>query len=304
MHLHVHEPRGMGRFLRWALWANLLFVLVEFAAGYLAHSLALISDAVHNLSDLPSMGLSLIALYAQRRPADDRRTYGYQRSGVLAAFINALILMAVAGYIFYEAFDRLRAPVAVSTTLMLWVALAGIGVNGGIAAGMWRGRRDMNLRTILIHNAGDAASNLGILIGALVIAQTGWYVIDPLLSFAIGAAVLWSSWNVLKESTNILLEGTPAEVKVEEVAGAMLKVPGVTEVHDIHIWSLAAHLHALSCHVRIGEMSTRESEKILAQLNDLLAHEFNINHTTIQVELAHPTATTSLHPVPTARNDS
>ena len=304
MHLHVHEPRGMGRFLRWALWANLLFVLVEFVAGYLAHSLALISDAVHNLSDLPSMGLSLIALYAQRRPADDRRTYGYQRSGVLAAFVNALILAVVAGYIFYEAFDRLQAPVAVGTTLMAWVALAGIGVNGGIAAGMWGGRRDMNLRTVLIHNAGDAASNLGILIGALVIARTGWHVLDPLLSFAIGGAVLWSSWGVLKESTNILLEGSPSDLKVEEVAAAMLKVPGVTEVHDIHIWSLAAHLHALSCHVRIGEMSTRESEKILAQLNDVLAREFNINHTTIQFESETVPAATHYVPVSTRPNDS
>jgi cobalt-zinc-cadmium efflux system protein len=294
--MHVHETHGMGRALSWALWVNLGLVVVEFVGGYLAASLALISDAVHNLSDLPSMGLSLIALYAQQRPADNRRTYGYQRSGVLAAFVNALILVAVAGYIFYEAFDRLRAPVAVGTTLMIWVSLAGIGVNGGIATAMWRGRRDMNLRTVLIHNAGDAASNLGILVGALIIAQTGWYVIDPLISFAIGAAVLWSSWGVLKESTNILLEGTPAEVKVEEVARAMLKVPGVAEVHDIHIWSLAAHLHALSCHVRIGEMSTSESEKILAQLNALLAREFNISHTTIQFEPA--SAPVAAHYIP------
>ena len=263
---------------------NLAYVGVEFLAGYLAHSLALVSDAVHNLTDVPSMSLSLVALYAQNRPADPRRTYGYQRSGVLAAFVNALVLVGVAGYIFYHAYGRLRVPVAVDTRLMAWVALAGVGVNGAIALLLWRGRRDLNLRSVLLHNAGDAASSAAILGGALAIAYTGWTGLDPLLSFAIGAAVLWGCGGMLRETTNILLEGTPAEVSVEAVARAMLKVPGVEEVHDIHIWSLAAHLHALSCHVRIGEMSTRESEKILDQLKALLAREFHISHTTIQFE--------------------
>jgi len=293
--MHVHEIPGMRRALGWSLWVNLAFVVVEFVGGYFANSLALITDAVHNLSDVPSMGLSLFALFAERRPADHRRTYGYQRSGVLAAFANALILLGVAGYILYQAYQRLLQPVPVETGLIVWISLAGIAVNGGIAWGMWRGRSDLNLRTVLIHNAGDAASNLGILVGALLIARTGWMVIDPAISAAIGFAVLWTTWGVLKSTTNILLEGTPPEVRVEEVARAMLKVPGVVEVHDIHIWSLAANLHALSCHVRIGEMSTRESEKILEQLNDLLAHEFNISHTTLQFE---PEAAAASHYVP------
>lgn len=294
----------MGRALLWALGVNLAFVVVEFVGGYLAHSLALISDAVHNLSDLPAMSLALFALYAQRRPADPQRTYGYQRSGVLAAFVNALLLVAVAGYIFYEAYQRFLSPVPVGTTLMVWVAVLGIGVNGGIALAMWRGRRDLNLRTVLIHNAGDAASNLGILAGALAIARTGWLLIDPLISVAIGAAVLWTSWGILKETTNILLEGTPADLSVEDVARAMLKLPGVAEVHDVHIWSLAAHLHALSCHVRIEEMPTRESEKILAQLNALLARDFGISHTTIQFESLTTPAPAHFVPSQTKEKDS
>jgi len=299
--MHVHEIPGMRRALGWSLWVNLAFVLVEFIGGYFANSLALITDAVHNLSDVPSMGLSLFALLAARRPADQHRTYGYQRSGVLAAFVNALLLLAVAAYILYEAYERLRRPVPVEPGLIVWISLAGIGVNGGIAWAMWRGRRDLNLRTVLIHNAGDAASNLGILAGALLMARTGWMVIDPIISAAIGLAVLWTTWGVLKSTTNILLEGTPPELKVEEVARAMLKVPGVVEVHDIHIWSLAAHLHALSCHVRIGEMSTRESEKIIDQLNALLAREFNISHTTIQTE---PEAAAAHYvPAPHRHND-
>lgn len=290
----------MGRALGWSLWINLAFVVVEFIGGWLANSLALISDAVHNLSDLPSMGLSLVALYAQRRPADRRRTYGYQRSGVLAAFVNGLVLVAVAIYIFYEAWHRLRQPEPVGTGVMLWVSVAGIVVNGGIAWAMWRGRSDLNLRTVLVHNAGDAASNVGILFGALVIARTGWLIVDPLLGFIIGAAVLWSARGVLKETTNILLEGMPTGMQVEEVARAILGVPGVTEVHDIHIWSLGSNVRALSCHVRVEEMSTRESEKILEQLNRLLAEQFGIAHTTIQVESA--AGTVPLHPVPTSRD--
>ncbi len=151
---------------------------------------------------------------------------------------------------------------------------------------------------MLVHNAGDAASNLGILAGAFLMARTGWFALDPAISFAIGAAVLGSSWGVLETTTNILLEGTPPDLTVEEVARAMLKVPGVVEVHDIHIWSLAEHLHALSSHVRIEEMSTRESEKILDQLNVLLAREFSISHTTIQFEPAARAAPVQYIPAP------
>lgn len=293
--MHDHEPHRMGRALSWALALNLTFVVLEFVAGYWASSLALVSDAVHNLSDVPSMSLSLLALLVQRRPADPRRTYGYQRSGVLAAFVNALILVAVAGYLLYAAYERFRAPVVVNANLMLWVSVIGIGVNGGIAWVMWKGRSDLNLRTVLIHNAGDAASNLGILLGAVVIAGTGWFVVDPVISVAIAAAILWSAWGVIRQTTNILLEGTPAGVKVEEVARAMLTVPGVVEVHDVHIWSLSAHSPALSCHVRIREMSTRESEQVLGRLNALLEREFKISHTTIQFEPAPAVAVHTIH---------
>ena len=275
----------MSRALGWSLGINLAFVLVEFVAGFLANSLALLSDAVHNLTDLPSMAVSLLALHWQRKPADPERTYGYQRSGVLAAFVNALLLVGVALYLLGEAYERIRAPRPVLSQVVLGVAILGVGVNGGIAWALRRGRSDLNLRTIWIHNAGDAASSLGVLAGAVAMSLTGWYVIDPLLSLGIGAAILWSAGGVIRETTHILLEGTPRDLSVEQVARAMLAVPGVAEVHDVHIWSLASNLHALSCHVRIrGEISTRESEGILEQLNRLLAREFRISHTTIQFE--------------------
>jgi cobalt-zinc-cadmium efflux system protein len=196
----------------------------------------------------------------------------------------------VAFYILWEAYDRVRTPLPVRAPIIAMVAILGVIMNGAIATAMWRGRKDLNLRTVLIHNAGDAGANLAILVGALVMMRTGWTVIDPLLSVAIAVAVLWSAWGIIRETTHILLEGTPRTLHVEQVARAMLAVPGVAEVHDIHIWSLATDLHALSCHVRVGgETSTRESERILTQLNTLLAQQFNITHTTIQFEpLAQP----------------
>lgn len=298
MHMHApHSPAGgMARPLRWALGVNLAFAALEFAAGYFAGSIALLSDAVHNLSDVPSMALSLFALYAQSKPADSLRTYGYQRSGVLAAFVNGLLLVGVGLFILWEAIERVRNPAPVIPSILIWVSALGLLVNGGIAWVMVRGRGDLNLRTIFIHNAGDAASNAAILAGGVVIGWTGLFIIDPLLSLLIGGGILWSSISVLRETTHILLEGTPKNLKVETVAQAMLTVEGVEEVHDIHIWSLGTNLNALSCHVRVPEMGTNQSALILTRLNTLLEKEFQISHTTIQFE---PMANSpSLHTLP------
>jgi len=284
MHGHREQALRSARALRWSLIATLGFVLVEFGAGYYAGSLALISDAVHNLTDVPTLALSLLALHISAWPADRKRTYGYHRAGVLAAFVNALLLVAVAGYILWEGYARLQAPVPVRTTVMLVVALVALGVNSGIALALWRARRDVNIRSVLVHNAGDAVSNLGIVVGAIVIAYTGWYAVDPVISFGIAALVLWSAWGIIQDTTNILLEGLPKGMKLEEVAREILKVPGVEEVHDVHIWSLGSDLHALSCHVRIADMQMREAGKLLGHINQVLAERFRITHTTIQFE--------------------
>lgn len=266
--------------------ATLGLVAIELAGGYLGHSLALVSDAVHNLSDVPTLAISWFALRWAERPATPEKTYGYHRAGILAAFTNALLLILVALYLFYEAYQRLRRPVAVHEELMIWIALAALAVNGGITLALVRGRRDLNLRSILIHNFGDALSNLGILAGGLVIRATGAGWVDPAIGAAIGALVLWSSASILKESSHVLLEGLPRDVLLEDVARAILRVPGVQEVHDIHIWTLGTDLRALSCHVCIPDMHMDESEKILARIHERLESEFNIRHTTIQFERA------------------
>jgi cobalt-zinc-cadmium efflux system protein len=270
-----------------SLLLTVALVVTEFVAGYLAQSLALISDAWHNFIDLPALGLAWLALYFERKPPDHQKTFGYHRAGVLAAFVNGLFLIAIALYICYEGYERILNPQTVTTRLMLFVGLLALVINGGIAAALALHRSDLNLRAVFIHNLGDALSNIGIIVGAVLIEQTGRMIIDPLLAFLIAGMILWTAVDILVESGNILLEGTPKGMNVERVAGVMLDVPGVREVHDIHIWSLNARAHALSCHVQILDMATSETERIAHRLREVLAREFGIHHTTIQFEHTH-----------------
>ena len=266
--------------------ATLALVIAEIFGGTLGRSVALLNDAVHNLSDVPTLAISWVALRWASRPADSDRTYGYHRAGILAAFTNALLLVFVALILAYEAWERFAHPVAVVESWMMATSIAALAVNGGITLALVRGRSDLNLRSILIHNFGDALSNIAILIGAVIIHSTGALWIDPALGLAIGALVLWSAWGILKESAHILLEGRPRGMQLENVARAILAVPGVQEVHDIHIWTLGADVHALSCHVCIPDMHMDESERILAAICESLSRDFRISHTTIQFERA------------------
>jgi cobalt-zinc-cadmium efflux system protein len=284
-HSHAHFVNSSGA-LGGAVVATLLLATTEFAAGALSHSMALVSDAVHNLTDIPMMAISWIAARMSERPPDAEKTFGYHRSGILAAFVNSLLLILVAFYIFFESYERLRHPVAVQTRVMFWVAILALCINGGITLALVKGRRDLNLRSILVHNFGDALSNVAILIGALAIRWTGAHWVDPAIGMAIGLMVLWSAWDILRESAHVLLEGLPRDLRLEDVARAILDVEGVQEIHDIHIWTLGTDLQAISCHVRIPDMHMEESEKILASICARLEERFHITHTTIQFERA------------------
>jgi cobalt-zinc-cadmium efflux system protein len=295
--LHSHIPLSgplsgnMLRVLEGAVLATGLLVAGELVAGTVAGSLAVVGDGIHNLSDLPTLLISWFAVRMANRPPTREKTYGYHRAGILAAFTNSLLLVGVSVFLFYAAIGRLVVPVPVHTGVMILMSLVALAVNGGITLALVRGRRDLNLRSVLIHNAGDALSNVGILVGAVLIAWTGAAWIDPLLGMAIGGLVVWSSAGILRESSHILLEGLPRGIHLEAVARAMLGVAGVQEVHDIHIWTLGTDLLALSCHVRIPDMHMEESEKILAGVREILDHDFHITHTTIQFERAGPPAT-------------
>ena len=266
--------------------ATLGLVVAEVFGGILGHSVALLNDAVHNLSDVPALGISWLAMRWAQRPADDDRTYGYHRAGTLAAFTNAVVLVLLSGWLGYEAIERLRSPVAVVESWMIWTSIAALLVNGGITLALIKGHSDLNLRSILVHNFGDALSNIAIIIGAVIMHYTGASWIDPLLGLAIGLLVLYSSIGILRESSHILLEGRPKGTRVEEVARAILSVGQVMEVHDIHIWSLGGAHNAMSCHARIPDMHMDSCEDILTAIQKKMAEEYGIEHITVQLERA------------------
>ncbi|MGH9649858.1 MAG: cation diffusion facilitator family transporter, partial [Terriglobales bacterium] len=286
--VHVHPHSGLASWVvKAALAATAALVVGEFVAGTLAHSLAVISDGWHNFTDIPTLVLSWIALYLAQKPPDHKKTFGYHRAGVLAAFVNALILAAVALVICYEGYGRLVKPEPVASGVMLGMGAVALAINGGIAWGLSGERHDLNMRAVFIHNLGDALSNVAIIAGGWLIRQTGRSIIDPILAFLIAGMILWSAAGILADSGNILLEGLPKGMSLERVAGAMLGVPGVREVHDVHIWSLGSQSRALSCHIQILDMPTSESERIAHRIREVLAAEFGITHTTIQFEHTH-----------------
>jgi len=288
-HAHTHEAFSSSRmtmFLGASVAATLLLVLAEFAAGYFGHSISLLSDALHNLTDVPAMFISWLAGRWALRPPTKEHTYGFHRAGILAAFTNSLLLAGVALIILFEAVERLRNPVAVHTGLMLGVALLALLVNGGITVALVSGRRDLNVRSILLHSFGDALSNVAIIAGALAMRWTGAHWMDPAIGMAIGGLVLWSGWGILRESSHILLEGLPRQMRLEDVAHTILGVAGVQEVHDIHIWTIGTDLNALSCHIQIPDMHMEQSSKILEEIKKSLARDFHISHTTVQFERA------------------
>ncbi len=283
-HAHGHGP-AMGRVLRWSLLATFGFVAVEVAAGFEAHSLALLSDAGHNFTDVLALLLAWIGVYLQAKPANEIKTYGYHRAGVLSAFVNALTLVALSGWIFYESILRLQRPEPVHEGVMMAVAALGVALNGGI---MWAlrqaSRHDINVRSAFIHMMGDALGSVAIIGGAIAIRYTGWEKIDPILSILIGALIIWTAWDIIRESLNILLEGLPRGLRLQDVDSSMRAVEGVLDVHDLHIWSLGSHTHALSCHVLIEDVPPSCSDGILRRLNSVLEERFHIAHTTVQFE--------------------
>jgi len=288
MHLHA-APSGSSAnrtqsVLRFSLAATLAYVVVTFIAGLRAHSLALLSESGHNASDFLALLLSFVAVYFQSRPADHSKTFGYQRAGVLAAFINAATLIVIAIWIGVEAVHRLSEPVAVQPRLMMIVAAAGVVMNGVIAALLWRVARDVNLRSAFIHMAGDTLSTAAVIAGGAGILLTGHNWIDPVLSLLIAALIFWTSLGIVRESLNILLEGTPRGVSLAAIRSGMEEVEGVINVHDLHVWSLGSNSSALACHVTIADIPPSESACILFKLNHVLKEHFQIAHTTVQFE--------------------
>jgi cobalt-zinc-cadmium efflux system protein len=285
-HSH-HHPLATGRVLKWSLVITVAFVVLQIVAGIQSGSLALLSDAGHNFTDALALGLAAFGFYLQSKPADDVKTYGYHRAGVLAAFINALTLLLLAVFIFYESYERLVTPRPVAEFTMLVVAAIGLVVNCVIMFGLQHQKdQDLNVRAAWVHMLGDALGSVAIIAGALIIRYTGWIQVDPILSILIGVLIIWTAWDIIRESLNILLEGLPAGIELQSVVRAMRSVQGVIDVHDLHIWTLGSNVHALSCHVQIEDQPTSESNSILRGINEVLCERFHIHHTTVQFEHA------------------
>jgi cobalt-zinc-cadmium efflux system protein len=285
MHMVATPNSKMQRVLQVSMGLTFAYVVATFFFGLRAHSLALISEAGHNVSDLLAIVLSFVAVYFQARPATDQKTFGYQRAGVLAAFVNAVTLVVLSAWIAIEALHRLAAPVAVQPRLMMYVAAAGVLMNGTVATLLWRFSGDVNIRSVFLHMLGDTLSTTAVIVGGAAILFTGMTWIDPILSIIIAGMILWSSIGIIRETLNILLEGTPRNLQLGQVREAMQSVNGVIDVHDLHVWSLGSQSHALASHVTIPEMHMSECGAILAGINSTLRDRFKITHTTIQFEI-------------------
>jgi cobalt-zinc-cadmium efflux system protein len=285
---HTHTHGGMtGRTLRIACALIAVVLLVELVGGILSHSLALLSDAGHVVTDLVALGLAWFATAQADRPANARKTYGYHRTGILAALVNAVTLVLIVVAIVYEAFRRLQHPPAVTPWLMFVSAGVGIAVNLYIGLRLSsQGGTNLNLRAATLHVFGDVIASVGVIVGASVIVLTGWHLADPLISLFIAALIAVGAWNVLRETVDILMEATPRDLNVSQLVRDVRQQPGISDVHDLHIWSIAGGMYALSAHVQVSDRPLSTCDSLLERLNRLLQDRYQIAHSTIQLECA------------------
>lgn len=284
-HHHTEDDAATERRLVLAVVLTTAVLLAEGIGGLLANSLALLADAGHVLTDIFALGMSWFALRQARRPADARRTFGYHRVGIVTALLNAAALLPISAFLIYEAINRLFTSQQIEGGIMLVIAAVGLVVNLGIGLTLHgAGHGNLNIQSAVVHVAGDAAASAGVVVGALIIAATGWTPIDPLLSILISLLIAASGWRLMRNTVRILLESVPSEIHTEEVVAAMLAVPGVQDVHDLHIWQIASGMYALSCHVLVDDQMLSQGSSIITTLNTLLADRFHIGHTTIQPE--------------------
>jgi cobalt-zinc-cadmium efflux system protein len=266
---------------------TLAILVVECVGGLASHSLALLSDAGHVLTDVAALGLSWFAVERAKQPSTGARTFGFSRMGVLAAQANALMLLLIVLVIGYEAVGRLAHPQAVTPVLMFAAAAVGLVVNLAIGLGLRHdGEHNINVRSALLHVVGDAAASAAVIVGGVVILLTRWYIVDAMLSVLIALLIAWGAWRILTETTNILMEGAPRGLDTGALIAAVLQVPGVRNLHDLHIWSIDGQSGALSAHLLVDDQMISQCDVILSRVENLLREEFGIGHATLQVECA------------------
>lgn len=277
---HTESSRG----LLIALIVVGVMVVAEVVGGILSNSLALLGDAGHMLVDALALSLSLIALRLALRPATETRTFGLHRAEIMAALTNGVILVLVAAFIFYEAFQRFKNPPEVRTTIMLIVAVVGLVANLIAMRLLHHSRHsNLNVRAAFLHVFGDTISSVGVIIGGIIIMFTGWTIVDPIIAIIIGFIILWGAVGLVRESVDILLENVPRLIPMDKVTQAILSVEGVKELHDVHIWTITSGIIALSTHVLVEDQLMSRTGEIINSINNEL-QKFNITHTTLQLE--------------------
>lgn len=273
------------RSLTSALVITAAIMIIEAAGGILSRSLALLADAGHMLTDVAALGLSLFAFWLSSRPKTFSRTFGWRRFEIFAAFFNGLALWAIAGVIGYEAFKRLTAPPQIKSGLMIIVAAIGLAANGAVGAILYRGRTwSLNVRGAFLHVLADALGSVGVLAAGLLIRITGSYSWDPIVSAGVCLLILWSSGRLVRDSFHVLMEGAPAHLNVSEIQGALSKVPGVIEVHDLHVWTITSGFVSLSAHLKIPR--GLDIQEVIRKAQQAVSSRFNVIHTTFQPETA------------------
>ncbi|HKO02569.1 MAG TPA: cation diffusion facilitator family transporter [Thermoanaerobaculia bacterium] len=283
----MHQHRSVSEKLTFASIATLAFVVAELIAGTMSGSLSLVGDALHNFTDTLALFIALVAVRLERRPATDEKSFGYQRAGILAAFINAGALVAFTAFIAVEAVNRFRHPQNVNTLTMLITAAVALLLNATITFALRdEGRHDVNIRSAVLHMLGDAISSAGIIVAAILIRVTSSSRWDPAVSLFIAALILWSSWGILRETVNLLLEGVPAGIDPAEVTQSLGSIEGVYGVHHLHIWALGPSRPALSCHLMVGDVPISSTSALLDQVTEMLHHDYRIVHATVQFEFA------------------
>lgn len=279
-----------GTALKQAFLLTTLILAIEVAAGFASHSLALLSDAAHILTDIVALGLAWFAVEQSKRPADARRTYGYHRVGILTAMVNGATLIVIVIFIAIEAARRFANPQPVQGGLVIVAALVAIGVNVFIAIRLREGGGgNLNIRAAMLHVIGDIGASIGVILSGVIILLTGWYYADPLISVAIAALIAWGALRIVRDTANVLLEGAPHGIDLAQVRATILKAEGIASVHDLHVWALDAEQLALSCHVVVPkDLYTADGEHLVRRLEQQLCDRFEIGHTTLQVEACHP----------------
>jgi cobalt-zinc-cadmium efflux system protein len=285
-HIHINDfTRSTIRRLALSLALTAGFVVVEVVAGLFANSLALLTDAAHNATDAIALGLTWWALRITTRPSNAGKTYGYHRAGILVALVNSTTLVLIALGIFYDAYKRLMAPPEVKADVLIGVGLAAIAVNLVTALLVRQGsQHDLNIKSTYFHLMGDVLSTIGAVAAGIVIRFTGMNWLDPVVSIFIGLLILWNAWGILRESINILMESTPADIDMKALQADILTVAGVRGVHDLHVWSIAKSVRTLSAHILTDDIPISETATVQAAVSEILVHKYGIGHTTLQLE--------------------